>query len=283
MAEYRNTGGNCRDTVTIDTYRVLDSCRDKDCFEDVRVFLTAEGQEIIDRTGTVRAKNAEVVYSNIDIDDVPFNRGFYQISIRIYAKIRFEACLCPGNIREFDGIAAVDKKVILFGGEGNVSVFKSELLGKSGGFCSTNCCDKGSTLPLAVLETVDPIVLGCKITEPGRPCRCSSSVTLDEIPDTVHGGICGEIVDCPNACRLLVSLGFFSVVRIERPAQYLINAVEYCVPEKECVMPKVDDPCSLFKQMAFPTAEFSSSSVMPPRYSSPCGCQNKPDDCGCKG
>ncbi|MDD6879800.1 MAG: hypothetical protein PUD59_06250, partial [bacterium] len=43
-----------------------------------------------------------------------------------------------------------------------------------------------------------------------------------------------------------------------RPAQYLVSGIEYCVPEKECLMPPVEDPCSLFKQMAFPTAEFSS-------------------------
>ena len=48
-----------RDTVCIDTYRVLDSCRDKDCFEDVRVYLTCYGQEIIDRTLQLRAYQSE--------------------------------------------------------------------------------------------------------------------------------------------------------------------------------------------------------------------------------
>ena len=78
---------------------------------------------------------------------------------------------------------------------------------------------------------------------------------------------------------LLVSLGFFSVVRIERPAQYLVNAVEYSVPEKECVAPAMEDPCSLFRQMAFPIAEFCPSST--PSGTAPsqdggggrCGCQ----------
>ena len=63
---------------------------------------------------------------------------------------------------------------------------------------------------------------------------------------------------------LTVSLGFFSVVRIERPAQYLVNAVEYTVPEKECAAPIVEDACSLFRQMAFPVSEFSPSSQTPP-------------------
>ena len=96
--------------ICIDTYRVLDSCRDKDCFEDVRVYLTDCGQEIIDRTTAVRAKSAKVVWSYINIDSVPFNRGFYQLSIKIYVKITAEACLAPGKIEEFDGIAVVEKK-----------------------------------------------------------------------------------------------------------------------------------------------------------------------------
>lgn len=262
--------------VCIDTYRILDSCRDKDCFEDVRVFLTADGQKILERTGAVRARNAEVVWANIDIDTVPFNRGFYQLYLRLFTKIMCEACICPGNIQEFEGIAVVEKKVILFGGEGNVSVFKSELQNSS--FSSSNGCGvkRSTTLPLAVLETVDPIILSSKLVESGRSCRCSSSVSLDEIPDPVYAGISGELVDCPGDWRLLVSLGLFSVVRIERPAQYLVSGVEYSVPEKECVLPPVEDPCSLFKQMAFPTAEFSSQPM-------PCVQQDDTDRrCGCK-
>lgn len=50
--------GQPKEMVCIDTYRVLDSCRDKDCFEDVRVYLTCYGQEIIERTCAVR-KNSK--------------------------------------------------------------------------------------------------------------------------------------------------------------------------------------------------------------------------------
>ena len=275
MTENRSSGGGCRDMVCIDTYRVLDSCRDKDCFEDVRVYLTAEGQEIIERTGAVRAKCAEVIWANIDIDSVPFNRGFYQIYLRLYTKIICEACVGPGNLQEFEGIAVVEKKVILFGGEGNVSVFRSELQ-RSPIPCTGKGVERVKSLPLAVLETVDPIVLGTKIVEPGRGCRATCAASIDEIPDAVFSSVRGELSECPGMNRLLVSLGFFSVVRIERPAQYLVNGVEYCVPEKECVMPPVEDPCSLFKQMSFPTAEFSSQPIGNYRGGEgekKCGCQ----------
>lgn len=277
MAEYRNSGGCSRerDMVCIDTHRVLDSCRDKDCFEDVRVYLTCFGQEIIDRTAAVRAKCANVVWSCIDIDSVPFNRGFYQLYIKIYVKITCEACIGPGNIQEFDGVAVVEKKVILFGSEGNVSIFKSEL--SQSGFCACggNRANKTTSLPVAVFETVDPIILSSKIAEPHKPCKCCCS-TVDEIPEYVCSGLSNRLTDDPDSNILLVSLGFFSVVRLERPAQYLINAVEYSVPEKECLAPTMDDPCNLFKKMAFPTSEFS-----PPPYT-PCGnvCDGE-KKCGC--
>ena len=281
MAEYRNSGGQCRserDMVCIDTYRVLDSCRDKDCFEDVRVYLTECGQSIIDRTCVVRAKTANVVWSCINIDSVPFNRGFYQLFIKIYVKIQFEACIGPGNIQEFEGVAVVEKKVILFGGEGSVSVFKTEL--SQSCFCSchgNNKQNQSNALPVAVLEVVDPIILNTKVAEPSKPCRCCCCCTVDEIPDCVCAKLSHDLTDDPKSNILLVSLGFFSIVRIERPAQYLVNAVEYTVPEKECVLPSVEDPCSLFKQMAFPVSEFSPHSshhgIIGCESDKKCGCQ----------
>ena len=273
MMNMADTKCGQRDMVCVDTYRVLDSCRDKDCFEDVRVFLTAPGADVLSRAGAVRAKSAKVVWACIDIDSVPFNRGFCQLLIRIYCRIAAEVCLGQGGSQEIEGIAAVEKKVILYGGEGNVNVFKSEL--SNAGFCS--CGGKpttaGNTLPIAVLEVVDPIVLDPKVTEAPRPSCC----TADEIPERVRAFVSGPLSDGP--CALLVSLGFFSVVRIERPAQYLVNAVEYTVPEKECAAPIVEDACSLFRQMAFPVSEFSPSSQTPPVLPGNGGPGG--GDCGC--
>lgn len=281
MAENRLCGQSSpKEMVCIDTYRVLDSCRDKDCFEDVRVFLGCYGQEIIEHTCAVRAKSAKVLWSYIDIDPVPFNRGFYQLTIKIYTKIVCEACVGPGNVQEFDGIAVVEKKVILFGSEGNVSVFKSEK--GCSGFCPPNHgkskCKASSNLPIAVLETVDPIILNSKVVEPRHSCCCCC--TVDDIPEGVCCHVESSLCDDDNANKLLVSLGFFSVVRIERPAQYLISAAEYCVPKKECAVPTEDDPCSLFRNMSFPVSEFCPPSITgyADKYegSTPsCGCNDK--------
>lgn len=265
---------NCvsKDVVCIDTYRILDSCRDKDCFENVRVYLTAFGQEIIDRTSIVRAKHSRVLSTYIDIDEVPFNCGFYQLTVKIFIKLIFEACLTGGNIQEFEGIAAVEKKVILFGSTGSVSVFKSD--GVCNAFCpSFNCgkCESATTLPVAVIETVDPLVLDVKVKEPTWSC-CQVCCCCD-IPENVSGYVRGELCDIENSNILTVSLGLFSVIRIERPAQLLVNAAEYCVPEKQCLEAKDDDPCSIFNSMPFPVSEFC-----PPSKNCFEGSKN---NCGC--
>ena len=279
MLDNRNcpTGGS-RENICIDTYRVLDSCRDKDCFENVKVYLTDFGEEIIERTSVIRAKSAKISCAYIDMSDVPFNRGFYQLNIRMYVKLTFEACVCPGNIQEIDGIAVVDKKVILFGSEGNVNVFKSEL-GDSG-FCKKSCeANNAQSQPIAVLEAVDPIVLGVKVVEP-RHFSCSCCCCIDDIPESVISSVNGHLCDRENKA-LVVSLGFFSVIKIERPAQILVSALEYNIPEKECITASEDDPCTLFRAMSFPVNEFS------PPIINTCGCSvpmNKPPKeprCGC--
>ena len=44
-----------RESVCIHTKKIFDSCRDKDCIEDLRVYLTRESQAILDRSANARA------------------------------------------------------------------------------------------------------------------------------------------------------------------------------------------------------------------------------------
>lgn len=264
MLDNRNCSNSCqKESICIDTYRVLDSCRDKDCYENLKVYLTDFGEEIIERTSLIRAKCAKIVSAYIDITDVPFNRGFYQLNIKMYVKISFEACVCPGNIQEFEGIVVVEKKVILFGSEGNTKVFKNEF--NDTGFCKKPCETNNSvSQPIAVLETVDPVVLGVKVVEP-RSCVCACCCCICDIPDEVLGTINGSLCERDDKA-LVVSLGFFSIVKIERPTQIIVSGVESNIPEKECITASEEDPCTLFRAMSFPVHEFS-----PPTINT-CGC-----------
>ena len=249
------------ETVCIETNRILDSCRDRDCFENVKVFLTDFGEEIIEHTGAVRVKSACITQTHISLDPVQFNRGFYSVNIRFYVKLTFEACIGNGRSQEFDGIAVLDKKVILYGGECNVSVFRSS--GDFSDFCgSVEPCCKEKNKPTAVVEAVEPIVLGVNVFEKANDCCCCCCCARD-IPDTVVSSLNGNLIYDERDDRryLAVSLGIFSVVRIVRTGQYLVSATEYIIPDKECISPSNDDPCSVFRSMAFPTAEFSCSTT----------------------
>ena len=247
-----------KEAVCIDTYRILDQCRDKDCFENTKVYLTSFGREIIERTSSVRAKWAKAVSAYVDMDDVPFNCGFYQLTVKIFVKLIFEACLGSGGMQEFEGLTVLEKKVVLFGGEGSVNIFKS--YGSSGAFCPDvrNVCDESMSLPIAVIETVDPVILDTKVIEPSRCCECRCCCSCCDIPESVSCFVGGTLGDYDGTNTLAVTLGLFSVVRIERPAQLLVTASEYCVPEKECVAPRENDPCSIFRNMPFPVSEFNS-------------------------
>ena len=123
------------------------------------------------------------------------------------------------------------------------------------------------------MEAVDPIILNAKVREPEDICNCVCCCCCGDIPHGVVGGL-GDQLNDSNGRFITVSLGIFSVVRIIRPAQYLINATEYCVPDKICVSAENDNPCAVFRNMAFPTAEFCPPDFTPPN-------NDRHGNCGC--
>ncbi len=254
-------GNNCgtsgaRDVCCIETDRIYDSCRDRDCYENLRVNISDYGKDIIARTGNIRAKDAYIAWTYIGVDRVRFNRGFYSVNIRYYIKIIFEACIGNNKPLEFEGVAAIDKKVVLFGGEKHVNIFKS----KPGDHCScgsSEVTESGHNAPTAVVEATDPIILDVKVFDkislPANCCCCCC-----DLPENVICQLESTFTDNVNDCDrfLTVSLGLFSIIRLVRPAQLLVNATEYCVPDKECITPREENPCAIFNSMAFPSGEF---------------------------
>lgn len=279
MSESRNcfqsiSHGGGKDSVCIDCNRILDSCRDKDCFDDTKVYLTGFGQEIIEKTSAVRVKSTKICGTAINVEALKFNRGFYKVNVRFYVKLDIEACMCAGRSQDIDGIAVCEKNVILYGSEGNVNIFRSG--GCDDSFCSPiHSCEASNNMPVAVVEAVDPIALGVKIADKLKSCRCCCSAS--EIPDNVCCCINGPVSDSGDCEKqLLVTLGFFSVVRLERPGQYMIQATAYAVPEKECVPDDDGDPCALFSKMSFPLGEF-----YPPSFKQLNGKDAANPSCGC--
>jgi len=56
-----------------------------------------------------------------------------------------------------------------------------------------------------------------------------------------------------------VTLGQFSIIRLERDAQLLVPVLDYSMPTKECCdAPGCgEDPCEMFSRIPFPEGQFA--------------------------
>lgn len=241
-----------REAVCIHTKKIFDSCKDKDCIEDLRVYPTRGCQEVIDRAVSVKAGCAELLYAYIDVEPVTFNRGFYTVDVRYFYRITADAFVGAARPVEITGLAVFDKRVILFGSEGSAKVFTS-----TGKNCGSDIQGlPATTAPTAVVESVDPIILGMKLVE---VCQCHYHDNCCEIPPAVCACFPEELVTGGDVHRLFVTLGQFSIIRLERDTQLLMPAYDYCMPEKDCDCGcdcRQEDPCELFRKVQFPVGEF---------------------------
>ena len=241
-----------REAVCIHTKKIFDSCKDKDCIEDLRVYPTRGCQEVIDRAVSVKAGCAELLYAYIDVEPVTFNRGFYTVDVRYFYRITADAFVGAARPVEITGLAVFDKRVILFGSEGSAKVFTS-----TGKNCGSDIQGlPATTAPTAVVESVDPIILGMKLVE---VCQCHHHDNCCEIPPAVCACFPEELVTGGDVHRLFVTLGQFSIIRRERDTQLLMPAYDYCMPEKDCDCGcdcRQEDPCELFRKVQFPVGEF---------------------------
>lgn len=245
--------GNFREAVCIHTDKVYDSCRDKDCLENIRVYLTACGQDIVDRAINVKCTKAEIIWVFSDIEPVPFNRGFYSVDLKYFFKITVAVFNGSGCLTEVEGLAYFDKKVILFGSEGNAKIFSSKY--------AEDECDpqqwRKTNLPHSVVEVVDPIVLGSKLVDAhDKKCCCDDDFDVSSVPASVSRIFGNPLVVGGDSKRVLVSVGIFSIIKLERRVQLLIPSYDYCLPNKECVGATDDSPCDLFDRIQFPVDEF---------------------------
>ena len=240
-----------REAVCIHTKKIYDSCRDKDCVEDLRFYPRLQYVDTINHALSVKGGTAKLLHVYVDVEPVTFNRGFFTVDMRFFYQVTLQAylsCPCPVTV---EGLCVFDKRVLLFGSEGSAKIFTS-------GYCAGGPDIQHlhrTNLPEAVVEAVDPIVLDAKLVESCgcRPCDCD----LCEVPSFVSSFFDGELSGGDDQRRVYVTLGQFSIVRLERDSQLLIPVYDYCVPEKECSGGNPgDDPCGLFRNIAFPVGEF---------------------------
>ena len=192
--------------------------------EDLRVYPTVGSQTYIDNAFSVRPKSAELLYAEVNVEAITFNKGYYTVDVTYFYKITGETF--PGG-NTVTGLAIFDKRVMLCGGEGTV-------------------------------KTVDPIALHLKLVDANCNVCCDND--RHDIPACILARFGEALVTTDTGRRLYVTLGQFSIIRLERDTQLLIPAYDYCVPEKECAGGRCnDDPCEIFSQIRFPVEEFFPS------------------------
>ncbi len=140
--------GDLKQAMSIHTRKITDSCRDKDCIEDLRVFLTAGCQSILDTCSSARVRSAELLYTYIDVESVAFDRNHYCIDITFYYKILADAVVGAARPASLYGLAVFSKRVVLCGEDSRAHIFRSgTVLGGPDGLTRMS-----ANLPTAVVD-----------------------------------------------------------------------------------------------------------------------------------
>ena len=245
--------GCCADdlqqALPIHTQKITDSCRDKDCIEDLRVYLTASSQSILDTCSGAKVRCADLLYTYIDVEPVAFDRNHYCIDLTFYYRILADATVGRNRPVALQGLAMFSKRAVLCGEDSRAHIYTSRTrLDGTDGLSRVS-----ANHPTAVVEVLDPMVLSSKIKE-----RCGHGAVA-QIPDCVRALFDEELVTTDGSRELLVTLGQFSIVRLERDAQLLVPVLDYSIPTKTCCEAPGcgEDPCEMFSRIPFPENQFA--------------------------
>jgi hypothetical protein len=239
--------GNIKEAVCVDAMRVYDSCSAKEYLEDRRVYFTPDKHELIEQATNVRIRGAEVIKVFIHLEPVPFNQGFYAVDLNFFLDVCIDVFTpqtpCPTIVH---GVCMANKRVILFGSDGNVKTFVS---GSSSQDPDIEI-STGKVLPKAVCMVSEPIGLSAKICD--RPPQGSD--ICGRIPDNI-ASLYGTDFDYGSNHAVYATIGLFTIVQLVRTIPMLVPTYEFCVPEKECPTTS-DGPREMFRRIEFPTDDF---------------------------
>lgn len=260
--------GDLRQAMSIHTRKITDSCRDKDCIEDLTVYLTVSSQDALDTSAGTRVRSAELISTYIDVEPVAFDRNHYCIDVTFYYRVIADTVVGVTRPATLYGLAIFSKRAVLCGEDSAAHIYRSD----TRLYAPDGLSRSYSKLPTAVVEVLDPMVLGSRV----RECdgNCKNGTTL-QIPEAVQAMFDEELVLSPENRQLFVTLGQFSIIRLERDAQLIVPVMDYSIPTKECCDNPgcTEDPCEMFSRIPFPAAQFTPKGCDRPKER-PC-CQGE--------
>lgn len=253
--------------LSIHTRKITDACRDKDCIEDLRVYLTKSSQCALEQASSVRVRCADLVYAYMDVEPVAFDRNHYCVDVTFFYRILADAVVGTCRPTALCGLATFSKRAVLCGEDSRAHIFTSDAYVPGAEQTSTRSTNR----PIAVVEVLDPMVLSSKVTE---HCNHTPKELCHQCPQCVLEMFDEELMTGNHARQLFVTLGQFSIIRLERDAQIVVNVLDYAIPTKECsdtAGSYADDPCELFSRIPFPAKEFAPTNC---DQAQPCDCDS---------
>ena len=258
MSDNNQAGTACdlrgiREAVCVHTDKISDSCLAKDCIEDLQVYLTVPSQQALDCAVSAKARYVELLHVGVHVETVPYSTGYYTVDLTFYYRVIADASAAGGRPTTVTGLAIFSKRLVMFGGETSARSFSS----RSGVSCLCKQAIQAGNVPEAIVEVVDPMILGSRVQE---VCNCNCCPPSHPvIPEAILGCFEEQLVLDGESKRLLVTIGQFSIARLERSTQLLIPTFDYCIPSKTCKnvgSSNTESPCEVFGQIEFPMDAF---------------------------
>lgn len=250
ISEHAPGSEESRQTICVHTQKIVDSCLNQDCVEDLRVYLTRDSQTALDKATGAKARCCELIHAQIDVEPIPYNSGHFTVDVTYFYRITGDINTSGLRTCALCGLAVFRKRVVLCGGTGGAKSFSSRDKKVS--------CDSilHCNTPEAIVEVVDPMILAAKVLDTGDHPRCACSTP--DVPTAILDCFGEELVFTGENKRLFVTIGQFSTIRLERDTQIQIPGCRYCIPTKECCDDPgcAEEPCDIFSKITFPVDAF---------------------------
>ena len=218
-----------------------------------QALYSSASQQALDCAVSAKARYVELLHVGVHVETVPYSTGYYTVDLTFYYRVIADASAAGGRPTTVTGLAIFSKRLVMFGGETSARSFSS----RSGISCLCKQAIQAGNVPEAIVEVVDPMILGSRVQE---VCSCSCCPPSPPvIPEAILGCFEEQLVLDGESKRLLVTIGQFSIARLERSTQLLIPTFDYCIPSKTCKnvgSSNTESPCEVFGQIEFPMDAF---------------------------
>lgn len=265
-----------KEAICMQVEKVYDSCKEKDCIEDIEVFGICKN--LIKSAIDASCREVEVEDVIIDVEPLKFKRGFYTVTVTFVFKVEVELFFKNKAPKTRCGVAIFTKKVVLFGSQGRVKIFKSKFRRGKPDIQYTPKLEQDNR-PNGKVEVAEPICLAAKIEE-----ECEATILsardidiIKSILSLIQSNIAVVDVDAKDNAdvdididqtnivniggggkpekKLLVTIGIFSIIKLVRFVQVLVPAFGFCNPPF-CVEATKEKPCEFFNTISFPKEAF---------------------------